>query len=397
MVKSSRQPLNSRKREEDIECAEEDVECEEGGECAEEEIGECELAMCCAAGIVLLLAGSIVAIAVTPSHKLKIHPKTIFSANVKTVSSFDVKSYSSPIKDSLLSESVLASRVIDCTSFAGGKTERAAVDLLVLVHSNPDFTSETRNKVRMSWMMSTPSGVKVVFVIPAKGRSSATINELRRECKNYKDMVVFLDGPLLPESEFMLLQLAWASQGHMDFQYLLKTRDFMYVNLPKMMTDLIQELKRKKSNSYLGYFRGDMKTRDKKSKKHAEPNWILCDRYIRFAHSSGYILSRELVHRLHSQSTFLYPYNNEDIAMATWLSPYKDVDWHHDIRFNTEIGHNRGCRNNWLVFQSTNLVTHHQMLQDSGKICAQEWQETQTYSYNFEMPPSNCCTVVHFH
>ena len=373
---------------------------EEEGEEEVEEVGGFELAMCCFVGLVVLLAFGIIVVAVSPTsmHK-KISPRTRFPSNVKTKTSFEVKALTiKDVEDALLSEEALENQIIDCTRFrTSGEQSHTAVDLLVLVHSDPGASSDVRNKVRATWMSSTLPNVEVVFVVPAQGKSTAAVDKLREECSINKDMVVFKTGPQLPESEFLLLQFAWASRAKMvNFHYMLKTRDFMYVNLPGLMTNLVPELKSRRSNSYLGYFRADLKTRMKDLRKHPEPNFVLCDRFIRFAHSTAYIISSELVHRIHSQSTYLFPYNNEDIALATWLSPFNDVDWQHDIRFNTELGHSRGCRNDWLVLQTSNLLEQHRTLQESGKPCVKEWQDAKTYSFNFETPPSNCCTTVTF-
>jgi len=372
---------------------------EEEEEEEEEELGGFELAMCCFAGVVLLLACAIIVVAVSPKAHRKVLPKTRFPSNVKTKTAFEVKALSmEAVKDALLDEEALENQIVDCTQFMkGGEPSQSAVDLLVLVHSDPDISSATRNVVRMSWKGSKLPNVEVVFVVPAQGKPAVVVAKLTEECSTNKDMVVFKTGPKHPESEFLLLQFAWASQVKMaNFQYMLKTRDFMYVNLPGLMTKLIPELKNKHSNSYLGYFRADLRTRNKELKKHVEPNFVLCDKFIRFAHSAGYILSSELVRRLHSQSSYLYPYNNEDIALATWLSPFNDVDWQHDIRFDTELDHSRGCRNNWLVLQASNLVKLHHTLSKSGELCAHEWEGAKTYTFNFDTPPSNCCTTVTF-
>ena len=139
-----------------------------------------------------------------------------------------------------------------------------------------------------------------------------------------------------------MLELVWAMRAR-TFSYLLKTRDCMYVRLEPLMKEVVQNLLETHANAYLGYFQGKEKPKQRHSTKLAEPDWYLCDSFIRFAHSGGYILSRKLVDRLHFQVAILYPYNNEDVSLGTWLSPYDDVSWTHSIRFDTEIGRSRGC------------------------------------------------------
>lgn len=355
--------------------------------------------VCCIVGMIALLVGVGVLLSLVVANSDDRRWKTLpmrYTSKAPT-SAYPVKSLSPGVMEALQNQTELEARVIDFTSIGRGSGNRTRdLHLLVLVHSDPQSTAHKRNTVRMSWMRDAPPGVKVVFVVPARSMPENTLNMLKMESNNYKDMVVFLDAPLVPESELLLLEFAWVSRKNVKFEYLLKTRDSMYVRIQDLMNKLVQQLKRNKSNSYLGYFQGNLNARDRKQRKHFEQGWFLCDKYIRFAHSGGYILSNKLVQRLYSQATYLYPYNNEDVAMGTWLSPFKDVDWYHDIRFDTELGRTRGCRNDWLVFQSNNLVMQHQKLLNSGKVCSMEWEEAETYMYNFDKYPSKCCTPVSF-
>ena len=299
---------------------------------------------------------------------------------------------SSGVLEAIQNSATMNSRVIDDTP--NTTKDIGTLDLVILVHSMAEASSK-RDLIRHTWMKDTPSKVKVFFVIPARHALPEIIVALKQESKTHKDMVVFLDGPVIPESETLLLELVW-SERTLKFLYLMKTRDSMYIRIPSLMQNVVQTLIDVESNAYLGYFQGQQKPRDKRSTKHSEPNWHLCDTFIRFAHSGGYILSKILVNRLSFQGSFLYPYNNEDVALGTWLSPYNDIDWTHNVLFNTEVGKSRGCRNNWIVFSSSDMMAEHKRLQNGENLCLAEREDFPTYMYNFHTFPSKCCTQVKF-
>ena len=269
------------------------------------------------------------------------------------------------------------------------------LSLLVVIHSLPK-SSNLRTSIRDTWMphRETDSDIVVFFSVPAKGLSEKALTSLREESHAYKDMVIFTQSSSTPESELLLFEWVWAVKTF-NFHYLLKVRDTMYVNLPLLMTDIVEELKERKSNAYLGYFEGNKDPKD--NHKLNEPDWYLCDHFIRYAHSGGYIISEVLVKRLLHQAEYLHPYNNEDIALATWLSPFNDINWIHETRFDTEIGNPRGCKNSNLIFQIESnadmVVVHHRFIQN-GQYCEVESENIPTYKYNFNALPSQCCTPL---
>lgn len=305
-------------------------------------------------------------------------------------SSHLAKPLSPRVLESITDPSAMYVQVIDDTN-ADTSTK---LDLLLLVHSLPDKSS-VRDMIRKTWMKESSPKVEVLFVMPAH---DATPNELeiaRKESKAHRDMVIFLASPVVPESEALMMELVWSMRSR-KFAYLMKTRDSMYIRIDALMKDVIKDLLKTSSNAYLGYFEGQQNPKDRMSTKLFEPEWHLCDKFIRFAHSGGYILSRKLVDRLHSQVSVLYPFNNEDVALGTWLSPYDDVNWTHSIQFDTEIGKSRGCRNNLIVFPCTDMVSQHDRLLGDGAVCLKEHETIQTYRYNFNTFPSKCCSPVKF-
>lgn len=300
------------------------------------------------------------------------------------------KSLSPPVLESITDPSAMYVQVVDDT-ITNTNTE---LDLLLLVHSLPG-NSSVRDVIRKTWMKESMPKVEVLFMIPAQGASPSVLEAVRQESKTNQDMAVFLGSPVVPESEALMVELVWSMRAR-KFAYLMKTRDSMYVRIDALMNSVIKDLLKNSSNAYLGYFQGQQSPKDKTSTKLSEPDWHLCDKFIRFAHSGGYILSRKLVDRLHSQVSVLYPYNNEDVALGTWLSPYDDVDWTHNIQFDTEIGKSRGCRDNLIVFPSTDIAKQHDRLVTSGKVCLIEKETVETYQYNFNTFPSKCCSAVKF-
>ena len=148
------------------------------------------------------------------------------------------------------------------------------------------------------------------------------------------------------------------------------------------------------SNLYWGYFEGSRGARHRWRGKHPEPDWFLCDRFIRFAHSGGYIISQALAQRLVRAADYLQLYANEDIAMATWLSPFRDVTWQHDVRFDTDPGQSRGCQDSFLIFpvdSPRDMLGRHQRLVDSGRVCRKEHHLIRPHAFDFSVPPSKCC------
>ena len=315
-----------------------------------------------------------------------------------------VKPLTPGVLESLQDTSTMYSQVIDDTvTSSSSSSSTSSLDLLILIRSLP-ANSSSRDAIRESWMRDVPSPspeqkVEVLFAVPAASISLTQLKTLKQESQTHRDMVIFLDAPYVPESEALMLELVWAMRAR-KFSYLMKTRDTMYIRLDLLVSTIVQGLIETSSNAYLGYFEGKQSPWDKKRSgtKLKEPGWYLCDRFIRFAHSGGYILSRKLVDRLHSHASMYYPYNNEDISVGVWLSPYNDVDWTHVVQFNTEIGRSRGCRNNYIVFPPSDgdMRSQHNRFQDGKPTCFLEHEAAESYSYNFNIAPSKCCTPIKF-
>ena len=277
----------------------------------------------------------------------------------------------------------------DCTP-SDTECRTGPFTLLILVDSLPTSYG-FRMAVRNSWMQYSSARVLVRFAVAGKRLRKSTLKWLAKESATYQDLIVFLDAEEFPQSEKLLFEFFWAEQA-VDYLYLMKTREQFYVRT----NELLGKLKKMKENTtvYWGYFEGKKSPLD--GGKHPEPDWFLCDTFIRYAHAGGYIISRQLVRRLLSLAEYLQLYNNEDVAVGTWLSPFNDIHWKHDVQFNTEVGVSRGCKNDFIVFptrDNLDMKTKHKQLMETGQYC----KETETawgYEYNFNVLPAQCCRPV---
>lgn len=151
------------------------------------------------------------------------------------------------------------------------------------------------------------------------------------------------------------------------------------------------------SHIYWGYFEGNRPAKKRWSGKRAEPDWFLCNKFIRFAHSGGYIISQSLVHRLLMAADYLQLYQNEDIGLATWLAPFGDVTWKHDVRFDTDLGQSRGCLNSFLIFPANScmdMMRRYERLTENGRVCRKEHSLVTPHSFDFFVLPSQCCPTI---
>lgn len=347
--------------------------------------------ICFALGVIFLFVGvAILATVIVYSQSPEDH-----SSVVSLTSTREIKPVSELLMSSILKPSSI--RVVDHSPNKSSETP-SPLRLLIIVTSLPESV-EKRKAIRQTWMKDAQVTINefqilVRFAIPGMGLSAQKMTSLKEESATFKDVVVLSDSSEKPESEMLLFELLWATQRY-KFTYIMKTRDNMYVRINQLYNNVLKDLIEGKSNAYLGYFEGNGDP--KALNKLPEPDWFLCDHYIRYAHSGGYILSEILVKRLLSQAKFLHPYNNEDVAMGTWLSPFKDVDLIHNIYFDTELGKPRGCNDKLIVFQPAKdepLSVVHKRLAATGSCCAEEFSDIPPYNYDFYVLPSKCCSAL---
>ena len=72
-----------------------------------------------------------------------------------------------------------------------------------------------------------------------------------------------------------------------------------------------------------GYFDGRAPVITNPKNKWHESEYLLCDKYIPYALGGGYVVAADLVHFVAENAERLQLYQNEDVALGTWLAPLK--------------------------------------------------------------------------
>lgn len=87
--------------------------------------------------------------------------------------------------------------------------------------------------------------------------------------------------------------------------------------------------------------------------------------------------------------------NNQLLISGAWLAPLQ-VKRVHDFRFDTEY-RSRGCNNLHIISHKQSIADmyqKHKNLKESGKLCLQETHLRNSFVYNWEKPPTECCKRV---
>ena len=118
-------------------------------------------------------------------------------------------------------------------------------------------------------------------------------------------------------------------------------------------------------------------------------------RYIPYAMGGGYVLSHDLVSYISTNFELLKQFNSEDVSVGTWLAPLKNVHRVHDVRFDTE-SYSRGCNNKHIVSHKQSVqelkLKHYMLTSLSNRLCFTEFKFQNSYEYNWNVPPSLCCS-----
>ena len=189
--------------------------------------------------------------------------------------------------------------------------------LLIMVLTGPR-NIERRNAMRKTWLNLTkfPS-VTRRFVVGMSDLDKNTRESLEQEQKLHGDMMFLSDfkDAYNQLTKKLLSALLWINEN-INCSFVMKVDDDTFARL-----DVIEpELKVKYQhvdNLYWGFHRGG--SRVKYDGPWAEPNWILCDRYLPYALGGGYIISRKLVEYISSISSLLVLYNSEDVSLGMSL------------------------------------------------------------------------------
>ncbi len=268
--------------------------------------------------------------------------------------------------------------------------------LLVIIVLSSVRGQERRETIRRTWMkgyQDQDPPVLMRFTIGTLQQPTADLQDLMEEQSNHGDLIFLPD---LKEDYTnltlkVLQSFVWADK-HLSFSYLMKCDDDTFIVMDTVLKELDGRLLGK--SYYWGFFDG--RATPKKTGKWTEKgNWFLCDHYLPYALGGGYVLSADLVHRIASNADGLQLYNNEDVSVGVWLSPY-EAERRHDVRFNTEYV-SRGCRNVYIVSHKQSvqdMLTKQRQLEINGVQCEREMQTRPSYEYNWGELPSKCCKRI---
>uniref|UniRef100_A0A1B6LE51 Hexosyltransferase n=1 Tax=Graphocephala atropunctata TaxID=36148 RepID=A0A1B6LE51_9HEMI len=262
--------------------------------------------------------------------------------------------------------------------------------LLIIVISGADNILQ-RSAIRETWGLFNKdlADVQYFFIIGSQGLSDEKISKLKKEQIKYNDLFLLsVADSYTTLTRKVLHSFVWFDT-EFNFKYILKCDDDSFVFLPKVVSDLQNNLA-KYEHLYWGYFDG--RAHIKQVGKWKETNWFLCDRYLPYALGGGYVLSRSLVHFIRQNQQILGTYLSEDISVGAWLSPL-NVTRLHDVRFDTEYM-SRGCNNSFLVTHKQspeNMRVLYSTFINSGKLCVKETKTRKSYEYNWNVLPTKCC------
>ncbi|XP_035913001.1 beta-1,3-galactosyltransferase 6 [Anopheles stephensi] len=192
-----------------------------------------------------------------------------------------------------------------------------------------------------------------------------------------------------------------------DFRYLAKLDDDTYVKLDVLAEDLLSyyeklhQVQQQQPHPnkgpmelYWGYFRGAATIQ--KQGAWQEKDYSLCDRYGPYALGGGYVLSKGLVSYIATYADQLSMYKSEDIAVGTWLAPFRNIHRRHDVRFDT-AWKPRACKDYHMLLHKR--TARHMRDLYAGEMCTHEEDKPtgalpREYYYDWTQPPSTCCNTA---
>nr|CAD7452231.1 unnamed protein product [Timema tahoe] len=253
-----------------------------------------------------------------------------------------------------------------------------------------------RQAIRDSWLklIENVHNIKHYFVIGSLNLSKETFVSIKQEQHLNNDLIV------LPNvidayhnlSKKILETFVWLDNSNFTYNFVLKCDDDSFIQIKDLSTELKHyHIQNKSHKLYWGFFNG--RAQVKKRGKWKESNWILCDYYLPYALGGGYVLSEPLVNFIATNAHQLRLFQSEDVSVGVWLASVSGIERRHDPRFDTEYV-SRGCSNSYLVTHKHNtedMVQLFKTIQSKGMLCLKEYKKRNSYIYNWEAPPSQCC------
>ena len=232
------------------------------------------------------------------------------------------------------------------------------------------------------------------FVLGGKNLSRETKDLLAPEVADHNDMIFLSE--VTDEHETLTQRTLYSFQyiinNSYDFSYVLKCDDDTFVDIKAIVGNLrsmkwLQPL-------YWGEFVGGYSMLEEGI--YAEHNWFICEKYIPYAFGGGYVLSRDLIELVAQNAPYLQHYMNEDVSLATWLSPYNLVRVH-DQKFDTGSD-SKGCMKPFIVAHKVpteSMMKYYKSLQREGCMCGRRTRTRRKHwsrhMYDWDKPPTQCC------
>ncbi|CAI8044243.1 Beta-1,3-galactosyltransferase 6 [Geodia barretti] len=195
------------------------------------------------------------------------------------------------------------------------------------------------------------------FIVGTKGLTSEQLEGLASESDMFQDLL-YLPNHKEAYSNLtakVLSSLIWANRN-LDFDFLIKADDDSYVRIPSLHTAL-RDLGCP-HRPLLGLF-----------------HWSLGAGNVRDAgqRSTG------------------------PFAHTTSPTPWVEVTYRHDLRFNTEAT-SHGCNNNYIISHKEKvrgIYEKYVQLKKNGTLCLEEKEIRPAYIYNWSaVSPMNCCERI---
>ncbi len=264
------------------------------------------------------------------------------------------------------------SQPTDATAVSNDLPEIANIPnnvLLVIVMSTPENRAR-RDVIRKTWVGSYVKHEKKFAVKFVIGTLDLNTESLISENKTFGDLLLLTDhlDSYNNLTRKVLHTFVWVDENT-DYSFVLKLDDDSFPKLDRI------ELELKKRTSHRPLYWGLVESQGKPSKegKWAETHWKLCDKYLPYALGGGYVLSKDLIHRIAINADGLTLYNNEDVSVGAWISPF-DLEIKHDKRFRSSSQkrwrHDQ-CKIYLLVHHLSNedAKKTHEIMKSKGVLC----------------------------
>ncbi len=242
--------------------------------------------------------------------------------------------------------------------------------LLVMVISTPEHRAR-RDAIRKTWVSSYVKHEKkfaVKFVIGTLDRNVNVMESLISENKTFGDLLLLTDhlDTYQNLTRKVLHTFVWVDRNT-NYSFVLKIDEDSFPKLDQIELELKLRTSRKPLYWGLVATRGTPKKRGRWGDTH----WNLCDKYLPYALGLGYVLSKDLVHRIAMNADGVTLYNNEDVSVGAWISPF-DLERKHDSRFSLRKWQHSADGKHYLLVNPVSIEKAektHELMKTKGVLC----------------------------